>query len=137
MVSNRDLLLGVERGIISQEQLAQLVSIASDVRKEAPSEALQQQELLTEAEDEAPRFIRSFGDLFIAIGTGFLGAGLMAAVSFLGNTLPAQLGALVVIWLAAEWLTGYLRISAPSIVLSLLFTGFAAYYLQIIFRYQG
>jgi len=133
MVSNRDLLLGVERGIISQEQLARLVSIASDVREKGPAETLQQQDALREADDEAPRFIRSFGDLFIAIGTGFLGAGLMSAVTFLGDTLPAQLGALVIIWLTAEWLTGYLRISAPSIVLSLLFTGFAAYYLQIIF----
>lgn len=139
MVSNRDLLLGVERGIISQDQLTQLVSLAAEAPPKA--EALMHyaqeadpdvqdivQDVLEEAQDEAPRFIRSFGDLFIAIGTGFLGAGLMAAVSYLGDTLSAQIGALVIIWLAAEWLTGYLRISAPSIVLSVLFTGFVAYY---------
>jgi len=127
MVSNRDLLLGVERGIISQDQLAQLVSLASETAAENTPETLQNPEAEREAEDEAPRFIRSFGDLFIAIGTGFLGAGLMAAVSFLGNTIPAQAGALVLIWLAAEWLTGYLRISAPSIVLSVLFSVFAVH----------
>lgn len=133
MVSNRDLLLGVERGIISQDQLAQLVSLASEAEENNSPETFQQLDAEREAEDEAPRFIRSFGDLFIAIGTGFLGAGLMAMVTFLGNTLPAQASALVLIWLAAEWLTGYLRISAPSIVLSVLFTGFATYYMQIFF----
>jgi len=135
MVSNRDLLLGVERGIISQEQLAQLVSIATEVppTEDTPldQEHDVEQEALEEAQDEAPRFIRSFGDLFIAIGTGFLGAGLMAAVSFMGNTTIAQLSALAAIWLAAEWLTGYLRISAPSIVLSVLFTWFAANYTSV------
>jgi len=127
MVSNRDLLLGVERGIITQAQLAQLVSIASDVREEQTPPDLQQN-ALREAEDEAPRFIRSFGDLFIAIGTGFLGAGLVTAVSYMGNSAEALLAALTIIWLTAEWLTGYLRISAPSIVLAILFTGFAVYF---------
>ena len=56
----------------------------------------------------------------------------MSAVTYLGNTVAAQLGALVLIWLAAEWLTGYLRVSAPSIVLSVLFTGFTAYYMAAV-----
>jgi len=138
MVSNRDLILGVERGIISQAQLAQLVSLAAagppneeTPHTEQPQEAVDQ--TLDEAQDESPRFIRSFGDLFIAIGTGFLGVGIITAVSYLGDTIEARLGALVLIWLVAEWLTGYLRISAPSIVLALLFTGFAANYIPDFF----
>ncbi len=118
MVSNRDLMLAVDRGIITREQLDRIETIATDVQNEAA----------LEAQDEAPRFIRSFGDFFIAIGTGFLGGGLSAAVSYLDGSLPAVAAALVLIWLAAEWLTGRLRISAPSIVLAVLFTGFAAYY---------
>jgi len=129
MVSNRDLELGVERGIISPDQLSQLASLTSEDREAATAQADLEQDALEQAEDEAPRFIRSFGDLFIAIGTGFLGAGLMSAVTYLGNTIVSQLGALVLIWLAAEWLTGYMRISAPSIVVSVLFTGFTAYYM--------
>jgi len=138
MVSNRDLLTGVERGIITQEQLAQLVSLAAQVQsgdsEDVDPEIVEHQDGENEALDEAPRFIRSFGDLFIAVGTGFLGAGLITAVGFLGDTPAAQLSALVVIWLAAEWLTGYLRISAPSIVLSVLFTGLSAYYISLYFN---
>ncbi len=128
MVSKSDLERGVEQGIISPDQLNKLAAIVSDDEGSAAMQSLQR-DILREAEDEAPRFIRSFGDLFIAIGAGFLGAGVMSAVSFLGNTITAQVAGLVLIWLAAEWLTGYLRISAPSIVLSVLFTGFSAYFM--------
>ena len=129
MVSKSDLERGVEQGIISPDQLNKLASITSESSDGNRSQADFSQDALREAEDEAPRFIRSFGDLFIAIGAGFLGAGVMSAVSFLGNTIPAQVAGLALIWLAAEWLTGYLRISAPSIVLSVLFTGFTAYFM--------
>jgi len=128
MVSKSDLERGVEQGIISPDQLNKLASIVSEDGDGNTPQTELSQDALREAEDEAPRFIRSFGDLFIAIGTGFLGAGLMSAVTFLGNTIAAQVAALVLIWLVAEWLTGYLRISAPSIVLSVLFTGFTAYF---------
>ncbi len=129
MVSKSDLERGVEQGIISPDQLNKLASIVSEDGDGNPPQTDLDQDALREADDEAPRFIRSFGDLFIAIGTGFLGAGVMSAVSFLDNTIAAQVAGLVLIWLAAEWLTGYLRISAPSIVLSVLFTGFSAYFM--------
>lgn len=130
MVSNRDLLLGVERGIITQDQLVQLIAITTELQLDGEES---QQTSEDEADDEAPRFIRSFGDMFIAIGTGFLGVGLMAAITFLGQTTSAKLGALIIVWITAEWLTGYLRISAPSIVLSILFTGFTAFYFSHFF----
>jgi len=129
MTSKSDLERGVEQGIITPDQLNKLASIVSEDGN--PPQIDPSRDVLGEAEDEAPRFIRSFGDLFIAIGTGFLGAGVMSAVSFLGNTIAAQVAALALIWLAAEWLTGYLRISAPSIVLSVLFTGFSAYFMAM------
>ena len=67
MVSKSDLERGVEQGIISPDQLNKLASIAHEDGDDKPSQTDFSRDALREAEDEAPRFIRSFGDLFIAI----------------------------------------------------------------------
>lgn len=115
MLSENDLLVAMERGIISRQQLDQLERFAAE----------RESELRQTVRDEAPRFVRNFGDLFVAIGVGILIIGLTSAISALsGSGVFIQLLAPVILWGLAEWITGRLRLSAPSIVLAIAFSAF-------------
>lgn len=117
MLSENDLQVAVDRGIISREQFDQLERFAAERDK-----ALHQV-----VRDEAPRFVRSFGDLFVAIGVVFFAFGLMFVSNALsGDGLKSAFLILcpVIIWALAEWITGRLRLSGPSIVLAISFVSF-------------
>ena len=109
----------VDQGIISSEQKEQLISFFQ--AQETPE--------LSVARDEAPRFFRSFNDLFIGLGVAILGYALSYALGLIpvDNKLMTFAGPLFlagVFWLLGEWLTAYKRINFPSIIISLFFAFF-------------
>lgn len=121
MLNENDLYVAMERGIITREQLEKLELFANE----------RDQDLKQAASDETPRFVRSFGDLFIAIGVVLFTVGLGFAVKSASNTGFAYLLCAISVWGLAEWITRRLRLSAPSIVLASAFCGFflfAGYY---------
>ncbi|WP_321343558.1 hypothetical protein [Breoghania sp.] len=83
------------------------------------------------ADREEVRFARSFHDVFITIGIVILFTGLFVAFGTLmpegsRQNLPTFATAAVVAWGLAEWLARRRKLALPAIVLSILFTVFAA-----------
>lgn len=128
----------VEKGIISAAQREQLVALAGEAEGAAPAG---QQDVVR---DEAPRFFRSFNDLFIGLGVVILGYALNFGATLVsggeaGAKFIAMLAIAGIFWLLAEWITGIRRINFPSIVIALFFLyflgeglriGWEAYFLQ-------
>ncbi len=122
MFNETHLAKGVDAGIITVAQRDKLVELASG-ETSAASGAV--------ARDEAPRFFRSFNDIFIGLGVAILGYALSFASDMVGYQAPvahlvALLGSAVVFWLLAEWITGIRRINFPSIIIALLFSYFTS-----------
>ncbi|GGK60728.1 hypothetical protein GCM10007941_08710 [Amphritea balenae] len=92
-----------DRGIISQQQLSQLISFAAS---EQPDEDQ------TSGEEQL-RFVRNFGDIFIALGVLFVTFSVSAMeLSQLQWLLP------VIVYLAAaEWLVRIRRLALPGITI--------------------
>lgn len=123
MLNEKQLAEAVEKGIISDAQFKELKQLSG-----AQSGTSSHQDDLV-AQDEAPRFFRSFNDIFIGLGVGILGYALHYASSlFTGNnnifTFIAPVVAAGIFWLLGEWLTARRRINFPSIIISLFFTYF-------------
>ena len=114
MPTLEDLKEAVDHGVINAEQFAKLQKFQNQRRGQ----------ISLQAADEAPRFFRSFNDIFIGIGVIVFAIALMTLV-FKLEAGPIGFGiAAVLIWLMAEWLTGYLKINFPSILLVSFFTLF-------------
>lgn len=114
----------VTEGIISADQRDKLVALERD-EASAASQALNDQPV----RDEAPRFFRSFNDLFIGLGVAILGFALNYGAELISggseaNKVFAMLGGAALFWLLAEWITGIRRINFPSIVILLFFIFF-------------
>ncbi len=92
-----------QRGIISEEQVGQLVDFfASDAA-----------ELTGENSEEQLRFIRSFGDIFITIGIVLVSFAVSRVqIGGYGNFVP-----LLVLFGLTEWLVGKRRLALPGIAL--------------------
>lgn len=121
MLNEAQLTKAVQEGIITDAQLKELKTLASP---EAPSASQAQT-----VEDEAPRFFRSFNDLFIAMGVGILGFALNYAIDLVGKgdnfmEVVAPVTAVLIFWLLGEWLTAYKRINFPSIIIAIFFAFF-------------
>jgi len=106
----------VEEGIISAQQEKELVSFFQEQAVDTPSVA----------RDEAPRFFRSFNDLFIGLGVAILGFALIMMAGLVPSaekTIKFGLFLLFsgVFWLLAEWITLKRRINFPSIILAIFF----------------
>lgn len=121
MLNEAQLAQAVEKNIITDEQRNKLLEL---IGASAHDERLV-------AFDEAPRFFRSFNDLFIGLGVGILAF----AVGYMETLLPLSKGqagvvapliGIVVFWLMAEWLTRVRRINFPSIIIAIAFTYFTA-----------
>lgn len=115
------LLLGkaADKGIISTQQKDELIAFFQAQSDEAPRVA----------RDEAPRFFRSFNDLFIGLGVVLLGFALSYATELIPKSdeivlFVATLGCAGLFWLMAEWITRIRRINFPSIIISLFFAMF-------------
>lgn len=120
MFNETHLAKGVEAGIITAAQRDRLVALANGETADASTAV---------ARDEAPRFFRSFNDIFIGLGVAILGYALNFSAGMIGYNAPAYhfvalLGCAALLWLLAEWITGMRRINFPSIIIALLFSYF-------------
>jgi hypothetical protein len=123
MLNEAQLAKAVQDGIITDAQLKELKSLASP---EAASASHSQT-----VEDEAPRFFRSFNDIFIGMGVAILGFALKYAVALVGKgddfmNFVAPVTAVLIFWLLGEWLTAYKRINFPSIIIAIFFAYFVS-----------
>lgn len=126
MLRQDDLDLAVERGLISAEQARGLTEIAAE-RHKARRFAL--------GREERFRLLGGFNDFFVALGVLLLGFGLSyAPMAIMMATAPTRVPVAVkpdaqlmlalatfsalVYWGLAEWLTARLRLTAPSIVVT-------------------
>ncbi|MFK5895222.1 MAG: hypothetical protein QM504_18570 [Pseudomonadota bacterium] len=99
----------VDKGIISSKQANSLIDFF------ASEQATLVESSYNETKGEQLKFIRSFGDIFIALGIM-----LMAFTSSqLAITLNYQLLVIAVFFLIAEWLVGYKRLVFPGITILL------------------
>ncbi len=109
----------VEKGIISLEQKEQLLALFSEQGLSSPA-----------ARDEAPRFFRSFNDLFIGLGVVILGWALTTGSFLVAEDFPplrlfVMLTSALLFWGLAEWITRVRRINFPSIIIACFFGLFA------------
>lgn len=129
MLRQDDLDIAVEQGVLTEDQARQLVAIAA-ARHKARRFAV--------GREEHFRLIGGFNDFFVAVGVLLLGIGLsyapiaiMLAGATPGRAIVARTPdpqmmlafatvSALVYWALAEWLTGRLRLTAPSIVLTVL-----------------
>lgn len=111
MITDAVLEQGVVRGIVTNEQVNSLRTLARDMAAVAAPEP---------EDDEKLRFVTGFSDIFVTLGLSlFLGAlGYFAA--FKGNAAMWSVLALAS-WLLAEFFTRKRRMALPSIALLALF----------------
>lgn len=118
------------RGIITQAQLDALLQSASAPATPTPDDAA----LVGSEGDEQLRFVRSFGDIFIAIGValalGALGVGLGKWNIAAGCAVTIFIGAAL-----AEWLVRRRRLALPGMVLALGMTMAGGFFLPALLGY--
>lgn len=132
MLRQDDLDIAVGRGIITPEQADELVAVASERHRKRA---------FAVGREERFRLLGGFNDFFIAVGVVLLACGLgygmtlVSVPSYQGGvarypdpTLKLSVAALTMLayWALAEWLTGRLKLTAPSIVLAVAFVLSAA-----------
>ena len=96
----------VKQGIISKEQAVSLFDFFEKEKAKAS---------LTENTGEQLKFMRSFGDIFIALGVLLLA---FTSSQLAVNTIY-QLITIVAFFLISEWLVGYKRLVLPGITILL------------------
>jgi hypothetical protein len=117
MLRQDDLDVAVGRGIITPEQADEVIAIAA---------ARHRKRAFAVGREERFRLLGGFNDFFIAIGVVLLGIGLLFAPDVVaGGRSGSQMiaaGAVcaAAMWGLSEWLTARLRLTAPSIVLAVL-----------------
>ncbi len=123
MLKQNDLEAAVGAGIISQTQADGLNDFAA-ARRKPRSFAV--------GRDERFRLLGGFNDFFIAVGVVLLGIGLLSGWSA-AYQAPLFLLGIVAMWGLAEYLTGGLRLTAPSIVISIFLAIFAFWAVTAVF----
>ncbi len=118
-------------GIITHAQLDALLQSARATTPQTSDDALVGNE-----GDEQLRFVRSFGDIFIAIGValalGALGIAAGKANVAIGSGLTILAGAGL-----AEWLVGKKRLALPGIMLVLGMTVAGGFFLPALLGFEG
>lgn len=127
MLNEVQLAQAVKDGIITDAQLQDLKGLANTSQVETKNQTTK----TVAAEDEAPRFFRSFNDLFIGMGVAILGFALSYSHDLISKgddltKLGAALVTVLIFWLLGEWLTAYKRINFPSIIIA----GFFAFFVS-------
>jgi hypothetical protein len=126
MIRDEHIDAAVSQGVISAEQAARLRAIATGSADETapPTGAAPE---AADPDDERFRLIGGFNDVFVTIGVLLL----VAALFGLANALEFKLGfaalAMIIAWGLAEFFSRRMRLALPSIALSIMFTGAAAY----------
>lgn len=107
MITDAVLEQGVVRGIVTNEQVENLRTLARDMAAQAAPEP---------EDDEKLRFVTGFSDVFVTLGLGlFLGAlGYFASLS---GDVAMWAALAVAAWLLAEFFTRKRRMALPSIAL--------------------
>lgn len=122
MLRDEDIEAAIEADIITAEQARALQALAGE-RRRARSFAV--------GREERFRLLGGFNDLFVAIGVLLLGIGLFSGFSLTPSNLQRAQGlgfepglyaawatfGLLVFWGLAEFLTGRLKLVAPSIII--------------------
>ncbi len=112
MITDTVLEQGVVRGIVTNEQVASLRSLARDMAAAVVPEP---------EDDEKLRFVTGFSDIFVTLGLGLF----ITALWFMTNQAVGRAESwatlAVVSWLLAEFFTRRRRMALPSIVLLCLF----------------
>lgn len=123
MLNEAQLTKAVKEGIITDAQLKELKTLTAsqDDQKTSSEDVF--------VRDEAPRFFRSFNDIFIGMGVKILGFAMIYTVSLVGKgddfmEIVAPVTAVLIFWLLGEWLTAYRRINYPSIIIAIFFAIF-------------
>ena len=112
MLQEADLEAAVAEGIVTAEQAAALRALAEQRARE---------QAMALGHEERFHFMRSFNDLFFAIGVALLGGGLLFFTFLVPlHSLLAALG----VWALAELLVARLRLVLPGILLAALFVVF-------------
>ena len=134
MLKIEDLNRAVAAGIISAEQKQALLDFFNQTSDDPDSQAIN----TLVARDEAPRFFRSFNDIFIGLGVVIFGYAMTVLTGLVPKDTPDLTLALPFLfaglfWLLGEWLTARRRITFPSIIIALFFAfhianGFAGLY---------
>ena len=115
MLKQEDLEAAVAQGIISGTQADALKDLASERRKPHASGL---------GPDERFKLLGGFNDFFVAIGVVLLGFGVTFGASTYSSP-AAYLVGIFIMWGLAEYLTANLRLTAPSIVISIFLPVFA------------
>lgn len=114
MLDDADLDDAVAAGIMTQDQ-------ADSLRRFVASR--QPQKATERADDERFRFMRSFNDVFFAVGIALFGLGL----SFFAGVIPfGHLVAATITWCLSELVVRRLRLVLPGILLACVFAYFVA-----------
>jgi hypothetical protein len=109
MIRDEDLDLAVSRGVLTSSQAEALRGIASEARSGRAQ---------ARADDEKPRFIASFNDIFVTIGIGLVVTAVMMSFSFQDHPISVRAVILAALsWALAEYFTRMRRMALPSIVL--------------------
>ncbi len=117
MLKRADIDAAVAEDVLTQEQADALVRFAEGRRRAQVPES---------RGEDSFRLLAGFNDFFVAIGVLLLGIGLIYAFGSSGRAsmlLPAV--GLLLMWGLAEYLTGHLRLTAPSIVIVVFLSVFA------------
>jgi hypothetical protein len=126
MLRKDDIEAAVEAGILSQAQAAQLETLAADRRRSR---------VYALGREERFRLLGGFNDFFIALGVVLLGSGLWSVSSLQTHDasmdqrapfVAAFIVFVLIFWALAEYLTGRLRLVAPSIVIVVFLAIFAS-----------
>lgn len=105
----------LDAGILSEDQAETMRAKAKATTPEAPSET---KALIGNEEDM--RFVRSFSDVFIAMGIGILSLGVFALCGLLGGGAMFFLGA-GFMWMMAEYFGRKKRAHLPTLLIALSF----------------
>ena len=131
MITDHDLRAGVNAGLISEAQAAQLTALSHSRRGARENLA---------AGDEPFELFRGFNEIFIVVGLVILASGWVAVAGVIIGTDMTGLQALVawtsalsaaVVWALGEYFIRHRRMVAPAILLSIFFsicaiTGFSS-----------
>lgn len=117
----------LKAGIINQDQADKMraeleaSAVVADMGLEAtPSETSENSEIAYIGDEENMRFVRSFSDVFIAIGLGILGVGLFTFAGMAGGGFGFLLG-IPLIWLMCEYFGRKKRAHLPTLILALMY----------------
>ncbi|HFB54303.1 MAG TPA: hypothetical protein ENJ46_00145 [Hellea balneolensis] len=111
----------LEAGIIDAAQAKALRAKVHTAKPEQTTTPDQDAALIGNEEDM--RFVRSFSDVFIAMGIGLLSLGLFALCTLLGGGLVYLLGA-GGLWMMAEYFGRHKRVHLPTLLIALAFLFF-------------